>query len=444
MQYITISHLNQYIKNYLESDQHLKGIYVVGEISNLKMHYSGHVYLSLKDETSKINAVMFASVASKIKCRLEDGMKVVCRASIGVYPANGAYQLYIQAIEPIGKGDLYAQFEQLKKKLGEQGLFDESLKKQLPMYPKSIGVISAPQGAAIQDVISTIKRRWPICDITLLVSLMQGETAAKDVIEKLKKADNMNFDVIIIARGGGSIEDLWPFNNEELAYLVSECKTPIISAIGHETDFTILDFVSDRRAPTPTGAAEMATPNINDVLINIDQYKKRIVSLFSKNLTNKKDYFNIIKNSISLTSIEKLYEVKMLQVDTLKSRLIKHRDNFFNDIITKINNYQNRLETSLIKKTHETKLDLQNYRNKIEQLYNTNYQNNIKKYQELVAKLDALSPLSVLTRGYSVVAKDNKLVQSVNEVKVNDILTLKVSDGEIETVVKGVKENGKN
>lgn len=423
MEYISITRLNSYLKNSLESDAKLKNIYVVGEISNLKKHYAGHYYLSLKDENSKINAVMFASNVSKLKYDLKDGMKVVCKCSIGVYIQSGSYQLYITSIEPIGQGDLYAKFEQLKKKLFELGLFDEQKKKKSPLFPANIGVISAPQGAAIQDVISTIKRRWPIANITLLVSLMQGESASLDVINKLKVADKMNFDVIIIARGGGSIEDLWPFNDERLAYIVSEAKTPIISAIGHETDFTILDFVSDKRAPTPTGAAEMATPNIIDVYNVIETYKKRLITTFNKNLINKTDNFHNIKNRLSVNTIERSFELKFLQLDSFKSRL--------NNIITKQN--------------QEIKLTLNSYQNRLNNSYDNIYKNIKQKYVTLVTKLNAMSPLNVIERGYSIVTNDRgKVVNDINIINIDENLQIRVRNGEISATVKGVKSNGKN
>ena len=444
MQYITITHLNNYIKNSLESDFKLKNMYVVGEISNLKKHYSGHIYLSLKDENSKINAVIFQSYAKNIKCDLEDGMKVVVRCSIGVYPSNGAYQLYINALMPLGRGDLQLKFEQLKKKLYDEGLFDENKKKPLVTYPSNIGVISAPNGAAIQDVISTIKRRWPICNITLLVSLMQGESASNDVINKLKQADEMNFDCIIIARGGGSIEDLWPFNNEELAYLVNECKTPIISAIGHETDFTILDFVSDKRAPTPTGAAEMATPNINDVLQNIEQYKKRLITAFNKNLSNIRTYFDGLKKQTSVSNLEKMYESKMLKVDALKSRMINaYKDNIKN-VDKLLNDYDNRLNKYIETVKNEYKIRINNDYNNLINSFKNYYLNTKNNYQNILVKYNALNPINNLARGYSVVSKDDKIIKSIKDVEINNELNIKLSDGSVTTIVKGVKENERN
>ena len=444
MQYISITHLNEYIKSSLESDSKLKNIYVVGEISNLKKHYSGHIYLSLKDENSKINAVIFASYARNIKCDLEDGMKVVVRCSIGVYPANGAYQLYINALMPVGKGDLYVKFEQLKKKLSEEGLFDEDKKKPLVTYPLNIGVISAPNGAAIQDVISTIKRRWPIADITLLVSLMQGEMASSDVINKLKQADEMNFDCIIIARGGGSIEDLWPFNNEELAYLVSECKTPIISAIGHETDFTILDFVSDKRAPTPTGAAEMATPNIDDVLNNINQYKMRLINAFNKNLKNIRTYFDGLKKQTSVSNLEKLYESKMLKVDALKNRMISSYTNRIKDVDKELMDYSTRLNKYLETIKTENKIRINNDYNALINAFNNNLNKIKNNYQNILVKYNALNPINNLARGYSVVTHNDKVVKSIKDVNIDNELSIKLSDGSISTIVKGVKENERN
>lgn len=263
--YINISQLTRYIKYKIDNDIHLQDVYLKGEISNFKAHTRGHFYFTLKDEEARISAVMFSSNASKVKFSPQDGMKVLVTGKISVYPANGSYQIYVNEMLEDGIGNLYIAFEQLKKKLAQEGLFDESHKKEIPKIPMHIGVITAPTGAAIRDITSTIKRRWPIAEVILFPALVQGEMAKDSVVNQIKLADTYKLDVLIIGRGGGSIEDLWCFNEEEVARAIYHASTPIISAVGHEVDFTIADFVSDMRAPTPTGAAEMAVPNKSDV-----------------------------------------------------------------------------------------------------------------------------------------------------------------------------------
>lgn len=328
----SVTQLNNLIKDYLDINPSLKKIQVIGEISNLKKHYTGHWYLTLKDENSRINAMVFSSYASRIKIKVEDGMKVMVTGSISVYAQGGSYQIYITDIDPIGVGALYLQYEQLKKKLAEEGLLDPQNKKNIPAYPNNIGVISAPQGAAVRDVITTIRRRWPVANITLLSALVQGASAAPDVLDKLIKADNMGFDTIIIARGGGSIEDLWCFNDESVARFVANMKTPTISAIGHETDFTILDFVADRRAATPTAAAEIATPNIYEVLVNVESHANRM----KNKLIAKFDFYNEaikrIKSRNWFTNPEMLYVNKHLQCNSLVQRLNDSTKNKFMDL----------------------------------------------------------------------------------------------------------------
>ena len=273
---ISVTSLNLYLKNIIEEDFYLNDILVKGEISNFKHHNSGHLYFTLKDDESRIKCVMFKFDAMKVAFQLEDGQKIILGGKLGVYSANGEYQIYAKSIEKDGLGNLYMQLEKLKIKLQKEGLFADSIKKDLPMFPFKIGVISAKEGAAIKDVVTTINRRWPVADVILFPSLVQGETAPTAIMKALKLAEASNLDLIILTRGGGSIEDLWAFNDEDLAYFIASLKTPIISAIGHEVDFTIAEFVSDKRAPTPTAAAEIATPNISEVLNNINELKQSL------------------------------------------------------------------------------------------------------------------------------------------------------------------------
>ena len=283
--YITITQLTRYIKYKIDNDINLQEVFLKGEISNFKAHTRGHYYFTIKDENSRINAIMFVSQTKKLKFLPEDGMKVLATGKISVYEANGGYQIYVSDMLEDGVGNLYIAYEQLKKKLEANGLFDKDKKKPIPKIPKRVGVITAPTGAAIRDIISTIKRRFPLTEIILLPALVQGADAAPSIVKQIKNAENYNLDTLIVGRGGGSIEDMWCFNDEEVANAIYNCPIPIISAVGHEIDFTIADFVADLRAPTPTGAAELAVPNRIDVINYIDQLKIR----------NKKIIFNKIE-----------------------------------------------------------------------------------------------------------------------------------------------------
>ena len=415
----SVTQLNNLIKEYIDVNPSLKKIQVIGEISNLKKHYTGHWYLTLKDETSRINAMVFSSYASRIKIKVEDGMKVMITGTVSAYVQGGSYQIYITDIDPIGVGALYLQYEALKKQLDQEGLLDPLKKKKIPAYPNNIGVISAPQGAAVRDVITTIRRRWPIANITLLSALVQGAGAAPDVLDKLIKADNMGFDTIIIARGGGSIEDLWCFNDESVARFVANMKTPTISAIGHETDFTILDFVADIRAATPTAAAEIATPNIYEVLVNVESNANRM----KNKLIAKFDFYNEaikrIKTRNWFTNPEMLYVNKHLQCNSLLQRIndstktkfmYLHKTLEKNEIVMK-----NSLKANQTKKRHE--------------------------FYSLVSTLDALSPLKVINRGYSIVEKDGKTINSVKNVKEDEQIKIRLNDGNLITKVVSKEEN---
>ena len=274
--YISITQLTRYIKYKIDNDVNLNEVFLKGEISNFKAHSRGHFYFTLKDEGSRINAIMFSSSTKKLKFTPTDGMKVLVTGKISVFESSGAYQIYVNDMLEDGVGNLYIAYEQLKKKLEDEGLFDKLHKKKIPKIPQKIGVVTAPTGAAIKDIISTLKRRWPLVDIYLFPSLVQGENAKDDIVRQIKHAEEYDLDTLIVGRGGGSIEDLWPFNEEIVARAIYECNIPVISAVGHEVDFTIADFVADLRAPTPTGAAEMAVPQFNDMLNYLNQVKIRL------------------------------------------------------------------------------------------------------------------------------------------------------------------------
>ena len=319
--YISVSQLTRYIKYKIDNDTNLNEIFLKGEISNFKAHSRGHFYFTIKDEGSRINAVMFSSSTKKIKFTPQDGMKVLVTGKISVFEANGGYQIYVSDMLEDGIGNLYIAYEQLKKKLEIEGLFDQNIKKTIPKIPTRIGVITAPTGAAIKDIISTIKRRWPITEVYLFPSLVQGEEAKDDIVRQIKKAELFNLDTLIVGRGGGSIEDLWPFNEEIVARAIYDAHVPIISAVGHEIDFTIADFVADLRAPTPTGAAEMAVPQLSDMMNYLNQLKIRLNNTILKKIEiNKKRLDNIVSRNIFKNPMT-IYQNSEMQLDSLIERL---------------------------------------------------------------------------------------------------------------------------
>ena len=393
--YITVTQLTRYIKYKIDNDIHLNEVFLKGEISNFKAHSRGHYYFTLKDEGSRINAIMFASATKKVKFIPQDGMKVLVTGKISVFEANGAYQIYVNDMLEDGVGNLYIAFEQLKKKLELEGLFEENKKKKIAKIPSRVGVITAPTGAAIKDIISTIKRRWPLTEIILFPSLVQGENAKEDIVKQIEKAENYDLDTLIVGRGGGSIEDLWPFNEEIVARAIYNCKIPVISAVGHEIDFTIADFVADKRAETPTGAAEIAVPSKADLLKLINQLEIRSSKNMNNILETNKKILDRIKSSYILSNPMSIYEIKEQKLD------------------------------NLIDKT-----------NTIINLYLNNKNN---KYSNLINKLGVLNPLNTLKRGYSISKIDNKVISDIKDVKVNDTLNIKVSNGEIISTVKEIK-----
>lgn len=412
--YITVSQLTRYIKYKIDNDINLNEVFLKGEISNFKAHSRGHFYFTLKDEGSRINAIMFASSTKKIKFMPADGMKVLVTGKISVFEANGGYQIYVSDMLEDGVGNLYVAFEQLKKKLELEGLFDPSKKKAIPKIPKRVGVITAPTGAAIKDIISTIKRRWPLTEIILFPALVQGEMAADDIVKQIKLSDSYNLDTLIVGRGGGSIEDLWPFNEEIVARAIYDCKTPVISAVGHEIDFTIADFVADLRAPTPTGAAEMAVPQYSDIINYLGQLNIRANSAINNKIKNYRQKLNSIQNRNIFKNPMVIYQAKEMVFDALFERLKFSIKNIFND-------REKRLLT--IKNSYVLKNPYQLLDKKA------------NKYLQIVSKLETLSPIKTLQRGYTFTKKDGKVVTSSKNVKIDDILDIEFTDGMVKTKV---------
>lgn len=392
---LSVSQINFYIKSIIENDGSLQFVLVTGEISNLTVHQrSGHIYLSLKDSNSVISAVMFAGNARQLKFRIENGMKVICRGRISVYEPSGRYQLYIEDMQPDGVGALTLAFEQLKKSLAQKGLFDNAHKKPLPKFPKTIGVITSPTGAAVQDITNIIRRRFPSADIVLAPVLVQGESAPEQLVRAVNKFSASKIaDVVIIGRGGGSAEDLWAFNDEQLAYAVYNCETPIISGVGHETDFTICDFVADVRASTPSAAAELAVPDRQELMSYYFKQKQYISAMLDR-------------------------KIKTAQL--------------------RLENQQRRMSASSPKlKAEQLEKQLSAKSEKLTRFMNIYISNKENKLIAAKSKLDGLNPLNVLNRGYAIAEKDEKIITSSKQLKDGDDFTVILSDGKINAKVCG-------
>ncbi len=412
--YISVNQLTRYIKYKIDNDINLNEVFLRGEISNFKAHSRGHFYFTLKDEKSRISAIMFSSSTKNIKFVPQDGMKVLVTGKISVFETTGNYQIYVNEMLEDGVGNLYIAYEQLKKKLDEEGLFKTDHKKPIPKIPNRVGVVTAPTGAAIKDIISTIKRRWPLCEILLFPALVQGELAHETIVEQIKNADNYNLDTLIVGRGGGSIEDLWPFNEEDVARAIYNCNTPIISAVGHEVDFTIADFVADLRAPTPTGAAEMAVPQKNEVISLINQINIRLNKALINKININKKHLEEIKKHYIFTNPISIYQAKEMNYDSILERL---KYSLTNLIHVKEKNYQ-RVTSSIILQNPEILFDKKK-----------------NKYINILSKLETLSPLKTLQRGYSITKKDNKVITSIKNIKKGDNIKIEFNDGDIDAKI---------
>ena len=436
IKYYSITALNRAIKNMFDNKPELNRVYIKGEISNYKHHTRGHLYFTLKDENSRIAAVMFSSAASKLLFEPEDGMKVLVCGRVTVYEATGGYQIYVEQMDLDGIGNLYLEYEKLKNKLKAEGLFDLEHKRPIPKYPRKIGIITASTGAAIRDILSTIKRRYPICQTILFPALVQGVGAKESIVYQLQRAQDFDLDVLICGRGGGSIEDLWAFNEECVARAIYASKIPVISAVGHEVDFTIADFVADLRAPTPTGAAEMAVPNLVDVNNLINQYKIRVNESINNllNLNNKK--LEHLKESYVLRNPLALYEVKEQKLDGYIDILNKYITNKLNESRIKLNHVKDSLVLKNPLSLYMIKQEkLNNYVEQLQKIVVSYLDNGKYRYNLLVNKLELLNPLNILNNGYSLVSMNGKIIKSSKDVKEKDVLEIRLHEGKIKAIV---------
>ncbi len=393
----TVSQINNYIKAVLDKVPVLQNIWIKGEISNLKIHSSGHIYLTLKDEGSVLKAVMFRNAATHLRFKPADGTKVLARGKIGVYESGGQYQMYIEEMEAEGMGDLYARFEALKRMLYEEGLFDESRKKAIPKFPETIGIVTSPTGAAIRDMINVLRRRCPMVKVIIFPCLVQGTDAAKSICEGIEYFNTKKkVDVIITGRGGGSIEDLWAFNEEITARAVASSEIPVISAVGHEVDFTICDFVSDLRAPTPSAAAELAVPDVTELRRTIDSLKSAMSALLKNRVETQARQLELLTKRRSLTQFGKFLLDKQQDADLLLDRCVMA--------------FKNKKQVSE------------------------------KLFGALCGKLSALSPLAVFERGYTSTTKNGKTVKNISQLSEGDNIVLRLTDGEADCLVTGRRE----
>ena len=400
-QVLSITQINEYIRGKLDEDTLLNGVAVKGEISNYKLYPSGHHYFTLKDESSALKCVMFKGNALRLRFRPENGMKIIAMGKISVYSRDGAYQLYCTAMAMDGVGDLYAAFEQLKKKLAAEGLFAPEHKKPLPKYPGTIGIVTSSAGAAVHDMLRILKKRYPLSHVKLLPVRVQGVEAPGEIAAAIRYANHYNLaDLLIVGRGGGSIEDLWAFNDERVAHAIFESRIPVISAVGHEPDVTISDYVADLRAATPSNAAELAVPDRDALGQMLDSMSGAMVTALTRQIRSARQHLSVLSASPALKSPESYLNQKKKSLELLKNRLVSAE--------------------------------------------NQNISRNSQRYIALTAKLDAMSPLKVLTRGYAMAQTgDGSLLRSVDQVEAGERITVFVSDGSISATVMEKKENGK-
>lgn len=414
---LSVTDVNTYLKTIMDNDPFLNYVYIKGEISNLKFHTRGHLYFSLKDENSKINAVMFNYKNMNIDFVPEDGMNVLVKGKISVFVNGGSYQITVTNMKQDGIGNLYILFEELKKKLKNEGLFDEEHKKKLPRIPKKIGVITASTGAAVRDIISTINRRFPLAEIILFPSLVQGTGAKENLVKMIETADKSDVDVIILGRGGGSIEDLWAFNEEIVARAVYNAKKPIVSAVGHEIDFTICDFVADLRAPTPTGAAELVVPSKLEIQKYLSDYNSRLLSVITSKIRTYKITLKKLESSYILNNPKTMYEVEEQKLDSILEKLGSLMGHTLEKSKLKLENLTKNITPNILYKLEKNKSHL----------------------ETLEQKLELLNPENILKKGYSLTIKDGKIITDASELKDGDTITTKLRIGTINSKVIGGK-----
>ncbi|MCE3021633.1 exodeoxyribonuclease VII large subunit [Staphylococcus pasteuri] len=440
--YLTVSTLTKYIKYKFDQDPHLQSVLIKGELSNFKKHSSGHLYFNVKDKESVISAMMFKGSASKLNFEPKEGDEVLLEARVSVYERRGNYQIYVNKMQLDGIGNLYQKLEELKKKLSKEGYFDNSNKKSIPKFPKKIAVLTASTGAAIRDIHSTINSRYPLVEQVQISTLVQGQQAKEDIIEKIKYADSLDVDTIIVGRGGGSIEDLWNFNEEEVVKAIFECETPIISAVGHETDFTLSDFVADVRAATPTQAAVMATPDQYELLQQIKQYQFTLTRHIKQYVEQQKKHLEHLSSYYKFKQPSLLYDQQIQKRDDLEKQLkqkltikLEQQQHQLNLLKQRFN--PKHLQTSIIRNQQQN----DQFKSRLSQKMNYDLTQYKKELKSKLEQLNQLSPTNTMLRGYAIVNKDDNVITSTKDMSENDDIVLTMKDGQVDAIVKKVRCN---
>ncbi|MGN1386696.1 MAG: exodeoxyribonuclease VII large subunit [Bacillus sp. (in: firmicutes)] len=443
-QYVTVSALTKYIKRKFDYDPHLRDIYIKGEISNYKQHSSGHMYFTLKDEKARLSAVMFAKQSHGLVFKPENGMKVLVRGEVSVFEQSGNYQVYVREMHPDGVGDLFVAFQQMKERLQAEGLFDSQHKKAIPLYPSTIGVITSPTGAAVRDIITTLKRRYPMGNVVLLPALVQGPQAPDSIVQAIQTAnERAEIDVLIVGRGGGSIEELWAFNEEKVARAIFASEIPIISAVGHETDTTIADFVGDIRAATPTAAAELAVPHYLELRKTISGYTSKLTTFISNEIKQKTASLERLDKSYAFRYPEKLYQQKVEQLDRTVERLRKESQRFYTRKAEGLQTIYNALNKHNPKSRIDANYELlSRYVKQMTRAMNNTVQTHEQKFSATVSKLSILNPLNIMERGYSITFdRHEQLIKSRKQVQKGDEISVVLKDGQLLCEVKESKES---
>ena len=441
-QYLTVTALTKYLKRKFDADPYLERVYLTGEISNFRRR-PNHQYFSLKDDGAKISTVMFKGAFDKLRFQPEEGMKVLAVGRISLYEASGNYQMYIEHMEPDGVGALYQAYEQLKKKLAEEGLFSAP-KKILPRFPKRIAVLTSPSGAVIRDIITTAQRRYPIAEIVLFPTVVQGDKAADDVVKNIQRVEaDGTFDTMIIGRGGGSIEDLWPFNEERVARAIFAAETPVISSVGHETDTTIADLVADVRAATPTAAAELAVPVLSEEILRIEEKQTRLEQAFMYQIQRKQERFQRAVGSYIFRQTERLYEAQAIKLDQLQQRMNQSLQTQLYDKEKVASQLIHRLEQQLPKaRLSAAGQEVTYLTQRLEKAIQLSVEKKEQRFLSALQSLDLLSPLKIMGRGYSFTTKDEQVVKTIADIEAGDELNVHYQDGQ--ALVKVIATEGED
>ena len=438
-EYVTVSALTKYIKYKFDKDPHLGRVYLTGEISNFRLRPT-HQYFSLKDENAIISATMFQSAFKKIQFRPEEGMKVLVIGKVSVFEKSGQYQINIEQMEPDGVGALYLAYEQLKKKLESEGLFSLP-KKRIPQFPKKIAILTSESGAVIQDIQTTVARRFPIVQLVLYPTVVQGVHAVNSILKNLDLVEQEDYDVVIIGRGGGSIEDLWAFNEEPVVRRVAELSIPVISSVGHETDTTLIDFVSDMRAATPTAAAEIATPVLMEIHQQLRNLQTRLEQALSRQLQIKRERMQALANASIFQNPERIYQVYQQRVDQLEIRLQQMMQQSVQHKRQQLLKNQHRLELGSPNRRVQTeKQALQYLAKRLEQAQGQLMKDKKQQFQRAIQQLDLLSPLKIMNRGYGILQQEETIIKSVDQLEVNQELTIQLVDGTVRSKVTSVEK----